>query len=227
MPGLAGTKRGSLRLAVYRQLRDLILQGYYAEGTALTELAVSQKLGVSRTPVREAFRQLELDGLVVASPNRSVTVHCYTDQDILDLYEVRSRMEGLAAARAAVNMNDNQLDRLEEIYQEAYAATKAGDADVEQLKILDAAFHDAIFRGSGSSVLDITIKPINYLTGQARLISLSRTGRSHSQIKEHLAILEAIRKKDSKEAEKQMQRHIANAAASYREVMQTGDKKNG
>ncbi len=223
MQTIERSKRGSLRLAVYRQLRDLILQGYYKEGMALTELAVSQKLGVSRTPVREAFRQLELDGLVVSSPNRSVTVHCFSDQDILDLYEVRSRMEGLAAARAAVNMTAVQLEELEDIYAREYTASFAQNSDVEQLKELDAAFHAAIVAGSGSSILDLTIKPINYLTGQARLVSLSRPKRSQSQIKEHLAILEAIRKKDSKDAERQMQRHIARAAASYRAVMQTGD----
>lgn len=215
----AQVKHGSLRMTVYQQLRDWILQGHYADGMALTELRVSQELGVSRTPVREAFRQLELDGLVVSSPNRSVTIHCFSDQDILDLYEVRSRVESLAAARAALNMSDAQRHKLEEIFAEEDRVTEQQEGDLATLQDLDAAFHDQIFTGSGSSILHAILNPINQKTRQARLISLSMPGRCHGQIKEHRAILEAILRKDSQGAERQMQIHIARAAGSYRTVV--------
>lgn len=209
---------GSLRLKVYQQLRDWILQGHYADGKALTELSVSQELGVSRTPVREAFRQLELDGLVVSSPNRSVTVHCYSDQDILDLYEVRSRMESLAAARAAVNMTQEQRDKLISVFEQEKRATEENETVLPVLQDLDAAFHDQIFAGSGSAILQSMLSPINQKTRQARLVSLSRPGRSHGQITEHKSILEAILRQDSQDADRQMRRHIASAADSYRHV---------
>ncbi|MDW7656065.1 MAG: GntR family transcriptional regulator [Bacillota bacterium] len=215
----AQVKHGSLRLAVYQQLRDWIMQGHYIDGMALTELRVSQELGVSRTPVREAFRQLELDGLVISSPNRSVTVHCFSDQDILDLYEVRSRIEGLAAARAALNMSDMQRQKLEEIFAEEDRVTGQQEDDLSTLQDLDAAFHNQIFTGSGSATLHAILNPINQKTRQARLVSLSMPGRCHGQIKEHRAILDAILRRDSQGAEKQMQRHIARAAGSYRTVV--------
>jgi DNA-binding GntR family transcriptional regulator len=220
-------KHGSLRMVVYQQLRDWIVQGHYPDGVALTELRVSQELGVSRTPVREAFRQLELDGLVVSSPNRSVTVHCFSDQDILDLYEVRSRIESLAAARAALNMTDAQRHRLEEIFDQEDRVTEQHEDDLAALQDLDAAFHDQIFTGSGSSILHAILNPINQKTRQARLVSLSMEGRCHGQIKEHRAILEAILKRDSQGAEKQMQRHIARAAGSYRTVVKNRRSANG
>lgn len=211
-------QRGSLRLQVYQQLRDWIIQGHYPDGVALTEARICQELGVSRTPVREALRQLELDGLVVSSPNRSVTVHCYTDQEILDLYEVRSRIESLAAARAAVHMTEEQRQALIRIYEEEDRETDIHEQDLQKLQDLDAAFHDQIFTGCGSSILQSILVPINQKTRQARLVSLSRPGRCRDQIAEHKNVLDAILSRDSREAEKQMRRHIAKAADSYRAV---------
>ena len=86
-------RHGTMREEVFQQLRERILLGYYAKGTALTELRVSQELGVSRTPIREAFSQLLFDGLVSATPNKSMIVEGFDEQDMLDLYEVRSRIE--------------------------------------------------------------------------------------------------------------------------------------
>ncbi|MCK9253427.1 MAG: GntR family transcriptional regulator [Clostridiales bacterium] len=211
-------QRGGLRLRVYHQLRDWILQGHYQNGMALTEARVSQELGVSRTPVREAFSQLELDGLVVSSPNRSVIVQRFTDQDILDLYEVRSRMESLASARAALNMTDSQRAELEHIFEAEVALTRDKPDNLSGLQDLDAAFHDQVFAGSGSKILHKILAPINIQTREARLVSLSGSGRCHGQLEEHAAIVDAIRKRDSRLAEQAMRRHIARAKDSYRTV---------
>ncbi len=211
-------QRGGLRLRVYHQLRDWILQGHYQNGMALTEARVSQELGVSRTPVREAFSQLELDGLVVSSPNRSVIVQRFTDQDILDLYEVRSRMESLASARAALNMTDSQRAELEHIFEAEVALTRDKPDNLSGLQDLDAAFHDQVFAGSGSKILHKILAPINVQTREARLVSLSGSGRCHGQLEEHAAIVDAIRKRDSRLAEQAMRRHIARAKDSYRTV---------
>ncbi len=211
-------QRGGLRLRVYHQLRDWILQGHYQNGMALTEARVSQELGVSRTPVREAFSQLELDGLVVSSPNRSVIVQRFTDQDILDLYEVRSRMESLASARAALNMTDSQRAELEHIFEAEVALTRDKPDNLSGLQDLDAAFHDQVFAGSGSKILHKILAPINIQTREARLVSLSGSGRCHGQLEEHAAIVDAIRKRDSRLAEQTMRRHIARAKDSYRTV---------
>ena len=211
-------RHGSLRTEAYRQLRERILQGLYPDGTALTELRISNELGVSRTPVREAFCQLELDGLVMTTPNKSVVVQGFSEQDILDLYEVRSRMETMAAARAATQMTADQLQALKASYQEEMAAIETGGGDISSLLQLDATFHDLIFQGSGSKILCNILVPINRYTRQARLVSLSTEGRSQCMLREHARILEAILNRDSDDAHEQMRNHIAMAAASFQAV---------
>ena len=218
MTGKSIRQRGGLRLRVYHQLRDWILQDHYHNGMALTEARVSQELGVSRTPVREAFSQLELDGLVVSSPNRSVIVQRFTDQDIQDLYEVRSRMESLAAARAALNMTDEQRAALGCIFKDEVDMTRNEPDNLSGMQDLDAAFPDLIFAGSGSKILHKIQAPINVQTREARLVSLSGSGRCSGQLDEHAAILDAIGKRDSRLAEQAMRRHIARAQNSYRSV---------
>ncbi|MEA4888405.1 MAG: GntR family transcriptional regulator [Clostridiaceae bacterium] len=216
MPGTV--RHGSLRTEVYQQLRERILQGYYTHGTTLTELRVSHELGVSRTPIREALCQLELDGLVMTTPNKSVVVQGFSDQDILDLYEVRSRMETLAAARAAVQMTEEQRRDLQAAYDEEVRQTKSQDGEIINLQNLDSTFHDLIFRGSGSKILRNILMPINLYTQQARLVSLSTSGRSQKVLQEHELILQAILQRDSEKAHEQMRIHIAMAAASYQAI---------
>ncbi|MHB8963740.1 MAG: GntR family transcriptional regulator, partial [Saccharofermentanales bacterium] len=93
-------KHGMLRVDVYNQIRDNILNQTYVQGEALTESRVSVSLGVSRTPVREAFAQLNMDGLVDSVPNKGVIVRGLDLQDIKDMYDIRAYIEGVAARRA-------------------------------------------------------------------------------------------------------------------------------
>jgi DNA-binding GntR family transcriptional regulator len=202
---------------VYQQLRERILQGIYPTGTALTEARAAQELGVSRTPVREAFSQLEQDGLVLSSPNKSLIVQGFSDQDILDLYDVRSCVESLAAGRAAEQMNAEQRGRLAAAYDEERQLTGAQE-DTRALQELDSRFHDLIFQGSGSKILRNILSSIGCYTRQARTISLSTPGRSQNVLEEHGAILAAITQGDRTAAQAQMRRHIARAAESYQTI---------
>jgi DNA-binding GntR family transcriptional regulator len=211
-----GKCHGTLRLQVYEQLREGILLGKYPKGTALTEIKMSEELGVSRTPVREAFCQLELDGLVAATPNKGVVVEGYDQTDMLDMFEVRSRMESLAAARAASVMPDSDIRKLRSVFEQESELAQTGDFN--GLQKSDAAFHDLIFRGSGSKVLQNLLSSINIYTRQARYVSLAALGRSEQVIKEHESILVAIETRNVSKAEKSMQKHIENAAASYKKL---------
>lgn len=210
---------GTLRARVYQRLRENILRGFYPRGEALTELRICRELGVSRTPIREAFCQLELDGLVRATPNKGVVVQGFDQQDIFDLYEVRSQMESLAAARAALNMTDSQRQRLQQIVGLEMQLAESGDH--EGLLGSDAEFHDLIFQGSGSQILRNILSPINTYTRQSRIISLSDSGRSQQVVVEHDRILQAILARDSNEARTAMLEHIAHAAANYRRMIST------
>jgi DNA-binding GntR family transcriptional regulator len=210
-------RHGSLRSEVYRRLRDSILQGSYKRGFALTEQQVALSMGVSRTPIREAFGQLELDGLVSSTPNKGVVVQGFDEQDIEDLYEVRSQMEALAAARAARQMSTEQRNALREAYDYECSSTENLE-DFEKLQDLDNVFHELIFQGTGSKILQKILHPINIYTRHARSISLATPGRSRQVIEEHGRILDAIVKMDSKQAAKYMSEHIAKASASFKAV---------
>jgi DNA-binding GntR family transcriptional regulator len=207
-------RHGSLRSEVYRRIRDNILQGQYTRGAALTEQQVALAMGVSRTPIREAFSQLELDGLVSSTPNKGIVVQGFDEQDIADLYEVRSQMEGLAAARAALQMSPAQRQALQDAYECEYRSTEQQE-DNEQLQDLDNVFHELIFKGTGSKILEKILQPINIYTRHARSISLATPGRSKQVVEEHGRILEAILSRDSEKARQCMSEHIAMASASF------------
>ncbi|MBR6837247.1 MAG: GntR family transcriptional regulator, partial [Oscillospiraceae bacterium] len=109
---LLETDDRSLRIRVFNAIENAILDGEYRDGDSLNELKLSKELGVSRTPVREALMQLELEGLVRNVPNKGAVVIGVTEQDIHDIYEIRIRIEGLAARLCAENITDDELRAL-------------------------------------------------------------------------------------------------------------------
>ena len=104
----------SLRGRVFQRIREDILTGVYRDGEELREITLGEKLGVSRTPVREALRQLELEGLVAIVPNKGAYVTAITQKDVRDIYKIRSLLEGLCARWAARNITEQQIEELEE-----------------------------------------------------------------------------------------------------------------
>ena len=209
---------GSLRNRVYTQLRDRILSGTYARGTALTEIRVSQDLGVSRTPIREAFSQLLLDGLVKATPNKGVIVEGLDQNDLLDWYDIRIRMEGMAAEKATHHLTPAIIADLEQTIEQARQLLENGQ--LEALIQQDAHFHDVIFRTSGSKVLQNFLNPIAHYTRQSRKISLANPERARAVLEEHTRILDAMKAGNSQQARQTMENHISHAARSYRNMIE-------
>ena len=208
---------GSLRNQVYTQLRDRIVSGFYTRGTALTEMRVSQELGVSRTPVREAFSQLHLDGLVRATPNKGIVVEGLDQNDLLDWYEIRVAMESMAAAKASLNLTTDIATELKRTIDEArYLVEKGMTADLLKL---DARFHDLIFKASGSRVLQNFLNPIAHYTSQSRQVSLARQTRAEEVIAEHTRILNAMLDQNPQLARQEMEQHIRHAAESFRHMI--------
>ena len=107
--------KASLRGKVFNTIREAILEGSYKPGDVLRESTIATELGVSRTPVREAIRQLELEGLVQSIPNKETVVAGITQEDVEDIYLIRSRLEGLAARKAAERITEQDLQEMEEI----------------------------------------------------------------------------------------------------------------
>lgn len=206
---LLETDDRSLRIRVFNAIENAILDGEYKDGDSLNELRLSKELGVSRTPVREALMQLELEGLVRNVPNKGAVVVGVTEQDIHDIYEIRIRIEGLAARLCAENITDDELRALEQIVdlQEFYLLKN----DTEQIWKLDSDFHKIIYDASRSRPLRFTLSNFHNYIKKARDISVQTEGRAEKTVAEHRAILDAIKEHNGALAEKLTADHISNA----------------
>lgn len=198
----------SLGGRVFQQIRDDILNGRYRQGDELTEAALGKALGVSRTPVREALRQLALEGLVENIPNRGSFVTGISDQDVEDIYMIRSKLEGLCARLAADRITEEQLEKLEEAaYLSEY---HTGKKHYEQVVELDGRFHEAMYEACQSRILSHTLSEYHQYVKLARRHSIEHRVRIEKSSEEHQQILEAIRDHDGDRAEELATRHILN-----------------
>jgi DNA-binding GntR family transcriptional regulator len=199
----------SLRGKVFSIIEQDILNGVYKPGENLTETKLCEKLGVSRTPVREALTQLDLEGLVRVIPNKSAVVTGISAQDIRDIYTIRILIEGLAARWAAEHITDAELRELREALdlEEFYTAKK----DLEHLIKLDSQFHKVLFKASKSRPLQQILGTFHHYVQQARGYSLEIPGRAKKALAEHKAILQAISERNGDRAEQLTVRHIRQA----------------
>jgi len=202
------TDKYSLRGRVYKKLREDILSGVYKENEELKETTIGQELGVSRTPVREALRQLELEGLVILIPNKGAYVTGITSKDIHDIYTIRSYLEGLCAKWACEHITDAQIEALEEIlYLSDFHARRS---HYKQLVELDNKFHELIYSACGSKILNHVLSDFHQYVERVRKITLSMPSRALKSNKEHADIVEAIKKRDGQLAEALAHEHIIN-----------------
>ena len=199
----------SLTEKVFSEIEQAILSGIYSVGDQLVESKISLELGVSRTPVREALKQLELEGLVTTIPNKGTFVVGVSTDDILDIYTIRVAVEGISSQLAAERVSDSEIKELETLVelQEFYVSK----GDILQLLQLDSKFHEIIYEISGSRVLKHTLASFHNQLKRARETSLLTAGRTIVAVKEHRDIFEAIAAKDSKKAKELTELHIANA----------------
>jgi DNA-binding GntR family transcriptional regulator len=205
----------SLRGRVFNKIRENILSGVYKENEELKENTIGLELGVSRTPVREALRQLELEGLVTIIPNKGAYVTGITSKDIHDIYMIRSYLEGLCAKWACEHITEAEIEALDEIlYLSEFHARRSHH---EQLVELDNKFHDLIYKASGSKILDHVLSDFHHYVERIRKITLSRSSRATKSNEEHALILDAIKKRDGDLAEKLAHEHIMNTIKNISE----------
>ena len=208
---------------VYHRLREGILAGQYAEGEALTELGVAKELNVSRTPVREALRQLELEELVELRPNRGAIVKGISAEDIRDIYEIRSVIESMAAARAAVEATEEELNALEETLDLTQFYLDRSNYD--KLQSMDGSFHQQLYEMCKSRMLRHILTDLHNYVGRSRGASLKTEGRAQASIEEHRAILEALRARDPQLARDRMTGHVRNTYANIMRIMEANRKE--
>lgn len=198
----------SLGQQVFHTIREGILSGKYARNEELRESAIGEELGVSRTPVREALRQLELEGLVEIIPNKGAFVVGLSAADIHDIYEIRSVLEGLCAKRAALYATDEQLEALEEIMCLSDFHVQKGHFD--QLVELDNRFHEQMYLASKSKMLEHVLSDFHHYVERVRRVTLHDPKRSVESNEEHRQILDALKERDEKKAEQLANHHLMN-----------------
>lgn len=201
-------KMVSIADQVFEELERDILVGTYARDELLTEIKLSEKMGVSRTPIREALRRLDQEHIIEITP-KGAKVIGITPDDIRDIYEIRLRIEGLAARWAAEKASDEAIAAMKEVLdlQEFYTTKSAP----EQLKNTDSRFHELLYAASGSNALLDTLAPLHRRIVKYRRASLSGQQRAEQSYDEHRAILQAVVNRDGNEAERLLRRHIENA----------------
>lgn len=202
--------QSSLRGQVFNIIQEDIINGRYEPGDSLVEMKLAEELGVSRTPIREAIRQLELEGLVTYIPNKGVYVTGISEQDIKDIYKIRSLVEGLAVKWAIERIEAHQLKELEEIVELMEYYTEKGD--MEQVTKLDTQFHDVIYDACKSRVLKNTLRNLLRYIRKARLTSLRVPRRAYQALAEHKQILEAFKSHEPEKGERLMIQHISQAS---------------
>lgn len=212
-------ERKSISIAdqIFEQLERDILSGKYARGELLTELRLSEELGVSRTPIREAIRRLEQEH-ILEEAGRGVTVVGISRQDMLDMYEIRIRIEGLAAEWAAARISDEELSQIRETLELQRYYTEKGGSHSDQIKNLDSQFHELVYRACGSRALTDTLIGLHKKMTKFRMASVSKQSRALQSVEEHEAILAALSTHDAEAAGEAMTAHVVNARDRMRDM---------
>ena len=189
-----------LRDVVFNTLRKAILKGELKPGERLMEIALAEKLGVSRTPVREAMRKLELEGLVVMIPRRGAQVANITEKDLNDVLEVRIALENLSIENACARMTEEQLGDL----------WKAAKNFEDTMAEADVAFHEVIYKSSDNRRLNQVLNNLREQIYRYRVEYLKDEETRNLLVKEHEEIYEAIKNRDLKKAKEISYQHIEN-----------------
>jgi len=198
-----------LRELVLEAIREAIKNGSLQPRERLMEIQLADELGVSRTPVREALRKLELEGFIVMVPRKGAYVSDLTMKDVADVFEIRAALEGLAAALAAERITEEELETMERLLVEKGEAINLDDID--KLVEVDTKFHEAMYQASRNERLSAIISNLREQIQRFRLTSLSVPGRKEDSLKEHRSLLEAIQARDIQLARQLAQEHIENA----------------
>lgn len=201
-----------LRDVVFNTLRKAILTGELKPGERLMEIHLANKLGVSRTPIREAIRKLELEGLVIMIPRRGAEVAQITEKSLKDVLEVRRALDALCVELACERITEEELTGLREACSEFERATHTKDATT--IAAADVALHDIIVHATGNARL---IQLINNLSEQMyryRFEYIKDESRHDKLVEEHRMIYESIVAKDKEQAARAAQLHIDNQEKS-------------
>lgn len=190
-------------------LREGIIEGKFSPGERLPEIWLAQQLGVSRPPLREAFRILEKEGLIEIVSQKGARVKDLTPKDVESIYQLRTVLDSLAVRLALANLQEKDIARLEALAQQMKICVRKKDTDSYQK--LNSDFHSLFYRRSDNEWLCEVHEGLMKHIMRLRLFSLSMSERLYQSYQEHLRIFEAVKKRDVLGAEEAMKQHIADA----------------
>lgn len=204
-------KSMSLANQVYETIERNILNGIYPQGDILSESKLSEELGVSRTPIREALTKLETEKLISTTPMGAVVLGI-TTKDVNDMFQVKLHLDPLINKMAAANISDEALAKLKEnLEQQDFYNSKD---NMEKLRDLDTEFHDIIYAESKSPILQGILSGIHHKLLKYRIASLKIEDRSDHSVEEHEAIYNALKDRDEMRVELLVLQHINHTYAT-------------
>ena len=213
-----------LREVVFNSIRGAIISGVLKPGERLMEVQLAEKMGVSRTPIREAIRKLELEGLVVMIARKGAYVADLSIKNITDVLEVRAVLEGLASGLAALRMTDEEIKDLELTARHFEQAMNSND--VEGVIQTDIEFHEKIFKSTRNEKLQQLANSLMEQVQRFRVMYLNKAIKSTNLIKEHYKIVEAISRRNREMAENIAKIHIQNAEKDMMRLLGSSSGKN-
>lgn len=213
-----------MQARVAEELRQMIITGELPPRSSLSEMALSETFGVSRTPIREALKQLQIEGLVEVRPRVGTFVAVPSRRELTELFQMKELLEGAAARLLAFRGSVPEVELLEENMRAADAAVEDGDTDRYAELVHD--FHDLLVTGADNSKLEAHYRTLMNQLAYSRLVrtSLSRPGRLHASDGEHHRVLALVRAKDGDGAERVMREHVR---LSHQALMAGMDEQHG
>lgn len=210
-----------LRDVVFHTLREAILKGELKPGERLMELQLASKLGVSRTPIREAIRMLEQEGLAVTVPRKGAEVAKMTEKDMEDVLQIREALDELAVSVACDQITGEELEKLHAAMVEFQQASKT--EDVKRIAEADVLFHDIIYQATGNPKLVSMLNNLREQIYRYRVEYLKDEKIYPALMQEHEQIVEGLRERNKAKVTKAMQVHVANQAAAVKEIIREQD----
>ncbi len=208
-----------LRDVVFNTLREAILKGELKPGERLMELQLASKLGVSRTPIREAIRMLEQEGLAVTVPRKGAEVAKMTEKDMEDVLQVRDALEELAVQLACDIISDEQIAQLEKSKEDFEISLRS--RDIKKIAQADVAFHDCIYNATNNPKLVSIINNLREQMYRYRVEYLKDEKNYQKLIAEHTRIVEGLKRKDKDEVSETIKGHIKNQAMAVKALIRS------
>ena len=208
-----------LRDVVFNTLRQAILRGELKPGERLMEIQLANKLGVSRTPIREALRKLELEGLVNMVPRKGAEVADITEKSLRDVLEVRKALEELSVQLACEKITEEEIEELKRV-AERFKDT-LDDQDVTKIAEADVAFHDVIYTATDNQKLILLLNNLREQMYRYRMEKKKKEEAYPQLIAEHEELIDNISKRNKEEATRIMCEHIDNQVATVINVIHT------